>query len=198
MIDNAIPTSAYDLLTPVEREVVDDYIEYIKINQRNRKERIALALKQPIPPEFAARGRGIILKPLPRAALTERIKEEAQKQDLSPDTLIQEYYNLAYANMEDYYDIGHYSMLQLKDWDSIPRDKLAAVKSVETKMTTTGLQTKLTLHDKRGAMDILAKLMGMVASDEAPLLEDYATDSSDKQDILNAPEDVYAQMLEDD
>lgn len=192
------PTSAYDLLTPAERDIVDEYIRYIIITQRQRRERIALALNYPIPAEFAGKSRGLILKPIPRAALSERIKEEAQKQDLSPDSLIQEYYNLAYSNMADYIEQGEFGEAHLKDWNSIPREKLSAIKKVNSKMTTRGIETIIETHDKRGAMDILAKLMGMVASDGAPLLEDYATNrQTQSQLLLQAPEDIYAQMLED-
>lgn len=201
MIDELKPTGAYDLLTPAERQIVDEYVEYAINKQNERKERIALAINYPIPPEFSSRSRGLILKPLPRAALAERIKEEGQRQDLSPDTLIKEYYNIAYSNVEDYFKVGDFGELVLKDWDSIPREKLAAIKKVNSKMTTRGIESEVILHDKRGAMDILAKLMGMVASEEQPLLEEYATDKREQQkqqDLLNAPADAYAAMLEED
>ena len=195
--DDIKPTGAYDLLTPAERQVVDEYVQYVIVTQRQRRERIALALSYPIPVEFMRRSRGVLAKPIPRAALAERIKEEAQKQDLSPDTLIQEYYNIAYANMEDYFETGHFGDMMLKDWSTIPREKLAAVKAVRTKPTMNGMQTEIVLHDKRGAMDVLAKLMGMVQTEGAPLLEDYASnDKQAEQRLLDAPADVYAAMLE--
>ena len=199
MTDDMQPTSAYDLLTDAERRVVDEYVTHIITTQKQRNERIALALNYPIPPEFSRRSRGLILKPLPRAALAERIKEEAQKQDLSPDTLIQEYYNIAYSTQADYFNIGSFGELVLKPWDEIPSEKLSAIKTITSKMTMRGNEFQIVMHDKKGAMDTLAKLMGMVASDEAPLLEDYATSKSETdRQLLDAPADIYAQMIEDD
>lgn len=192
------PTSAYDLLNDAERQVVDDYVEYVIRTQKNKRERIMLALSIPIPPEFTRRSRGLILKPLTRAALTERITEEGRRQDLSPDTLVAEYYNIAYSNVSDYFETGAFGELVLKDWGEIPVEKLAAVKKVSSKMTTRGIETELTMHDKRGAMDILAKLMGMVAADGQPLLEEYSSSSREEdRRLLEAPEDVYAQMIEE-
>lgn len=191
------PTSAYSLLTPPEKLIVDEYVSYVIMTQRQKRERIALALNYPIPSEFTMRSRGLILKPIPRAALTERIKEEAQKQDLSPDTLIQEYYNLAYSNMADYVTKGNYGEVSVKPLETIPREKLAAIKRVTSRMTTKGIETIVEMHDKRGAMDVLAKLMGMVHNDGAPLLEDYATNNKQhNQMLLDAPEDIYASMID--
>lgn len=199
MTDQIKPTSAYDLLDDAERRMVDEYIDYVIVTQKQYNERVALALNYPIPPEFGRRSRGLILKPLSRAAIAERIKEEAQKQDLSPDRLIREYAALAHSNQDDFYNIGHFGELILKPWDEIPREKKAAVKTVRSKTTMRGTEYEIVMHDKKGAMDMLAQLMGMVASKEAPLLEDYASDRN-KQDreLLQAPADIYESMLEDD
>lgn len=198
-MDKHTPTDAYNLLTDAERNVVDDYISYVLATQKQRNERIALALNYPIPPEFTRLSRGAILKPLSRAAVAERIKEEAQKQDLSPDRLIREYAALAHSNHDDFFYIGNFGELIMRPWDEIPREKKAAVKTVRSETTMRGTKYEIVMHDKKGAMDTLAQLMGMVASKEAPLLEDYATSKSDSdRELLEAPADIYAQMLEDE
>lgn len=189
------PTKAYDLLKPVEKNAVDDYLRFVVQNQRSRRERVALALNQPIPQVFMRRSRGLLMTPICRAALAERIQEESDKQDISPSRVISEYAAIAYANPIDFYETGHFGDIQLKDLRTIPAEKWSAVKAVESKPTPMGLSTRLIMHDKREALAMLAKLMGLVAPDAPPPLEDYVTDQR-QRDALDAPEAEYAALLE--
>lgn len=190
------PTKAYDLLTPAEREAVDTYLAYVISNQQQRGERIALALQYPIPTAYLRQSRGLLAKPVPRAALAERIQEEADQQDLSPKRVIEEYRRIAYASPEDFFEMGHFGDLQLRPMEQIPTELWSAVKTVEINPTLNGLRTKLQFYDKQTALDKFTKLMGMVAADRPPVLEDYVKPVEDRG-VLDAPEEVYAQMLED-
>ena len=194
--DLITPTRAYNLLTGPEKDAVDDYMEYVLASQSQRKERIALALTRPIPSDWLRRSRGLLAKPIPRAALSERIREEADRQDLSPSRVIEEYRRIAYASQDDFFTEGAFGEVVLKPFNDIPSEKWAAVKAVRTRQTLQGLHVEIILYDKQVALDKFTKLMGMVAPDQAPILEEYVTDRRERQQLLEAPEDLYAQMLE--
>lgn len=196
MENELTPTPAYSLLTDAERDAVDNYMGFILKEQKRINERIALALYKPIPQQFIKQSRGALAKPIPRAALAERIKEEADAQDLNPDRIIDEYKTIAFASMGDYFETGAFGESMLKDWKTITEDKLRAIKAVKVKPTMNGMQTELVLHDKKEALAILTKLTGLVAPDRPPLLERYVTDAKE-QEALDAPSDVYAQLLEE-
>lgn len=191
------PTRAYDLLTEVERDAVDEYIRYVVATQAQRRERIALALNYPIPAEFTRKSRGLLIKPLPRAALAERIREEANEQDLAPDRLIREYAAIAYAKIDDYVDQMPFGDITLKPFEQIPQEKMGAVKSMSSKPTMNGMQVEVKTHDKMVALAMLTKLMGLVAPDAPPVLEDYSSSNQEeRQRLLEAPEELYARLLE--
>ena len=85
---NSTPTRAYDLLEPHERQAVDDYVKFAVDYQNSRRERIAHALEYPIPTEQVRRSKGVLAKPLARAAVAEKIQALADEQDLSPSRVI--------------------------------------------------------------------------------------------------------------
>lgn len=195
--ENVKPTRAYDLLTDAERVVVDEYVSYVIEMQRHRRERIALALDYHIPAEFLRRSRGLLAKPIPRAALAERIREEANRQDLSPDRVIEEYRRIAHASMEDYFEPSPFGDMQLKHMHKIPSHLWSAVKGVEITPTMNGMKTRLVLYDKREALAALARLQGLIAPDTPPLLEEYSTDKGEQRRLMGStPESVYAEMLD--
>lgn len=167
------PTQAYDLLEPAEKEAVDEYITYIVQEQFYKRQRIIEALNIPIPTEFVARSRGLLHRPLLRAAICERIKEEADAQDISPDRVIEEHASIAFANMNDFLvptGLGDYNLRDIRD---IPPEKMAAVKSIETKAGMYGMNTKIVLHDKAQSLKLVGELMGLQAPDKPPLLKNY-------------------------
>lgn len=190
------PTTAYDLLDENERRLVDEYVTYVLNEQKRRCERIALALNYPIASEYVRRSRGVLSKPLVRAALAERIRVLAEEQDISPTRVIQEHASIAFSNILDYFDPHPFGELVLKNLSDIPRDKMAAVKSIKTIPTSSGMRTEVYLHDKATSLKVMTELMGLVAPDKPPVLEGYS--SSAKQEALidqQAPEELYATLI---
>lgn len=192
------PTTAYTLLTERERECVDEYLEYIIDMQRYKRERIVHALKYPIDPQYLKRSKGLLNRALVRAALAEKIKEAADEQDLSPSRVIAEHASIAFSNLKDYLEANPFGDFTLKDISQIPDEKMAAVKSIKTRPTMNGIHTEIQMHDKLQSLKILAELMGLVAPDKPPVLEDYATPVKSEEEILEdaAPEELYQQLLE--
>lgn len=194
---NTVPTTAYDLLELYERQAVDDYVVFVTEQQHHRRQRIALALQLPIPSEYVRRSKGVLAKPLVRAAIAERIKEAASEQDLSPDRIIAEHAALAFSNVADYIYQGQFGEFFIKNIESIPRSALAAVKKMETIPTMHGMRTSVVLHDKQPSLKTLTELTGLVAPDRPPVLGDYVKpQAKTAENGGQEPETAYAALLE--
>jgi hypothetical protein len=197
IIEPVITTRANDLLESNEKSMVDEYVKYAVGEQLRKRERIFFALFLPIPSEYIRRTRHSLMRPLMRAAIAERIKEEAGAQDISPDRVIAEHAGIAFSNMEDYLELTLNGEVKLKDLNSIGRAKMQAVKSIECKPTMMGMQTKVVLHDKHPSLKALGEMMGLVAPDQPPALAGYATPhKKDAKQVEMAPEKQYIELLQ--
>lgn len=191
------PTRAYDLLDPFERQQVDDYVQFAVGEQHRKRERIIHALYLAIPSEYLRRSQNSLYKPLLRAAVAERIREESHKQDISPDRVVQEHASIAFSNMFNYIEAGGFGEFKLKDVEQLTPDMMQAVKSIETKPGNFGLQCKIVLHDKHPSLKALGEMMGLVASDRPPALQQYIAPPKDvSKQVDLAPESEYAELLE--
>ena len=190
------PTRAYDLLTPAEKQMVDDYVTFAVQEQNRKRQRIYEALFLPIPSEYIKRSRDALYKPLLRAATAERLREAADAQDLSPSRVIAEHASIAFSNISDYVEPAGFGEIKAKDISNIPTSKMAAVKSIEVKPTAFGLHTKVVLHDKHPSLKAMGEMMGLVAPDRPPALEDYTRPPKDVTTASNqSPEQEYAELL---
>lgn len=197
--EEIVPTTAYDLLEPKERECVDEYLTFVLNEQARRGERIIHALSRPIPSEYVRRSKGILHRPLVRAALAEKIREASAAQDISPDNLIREYNTIATSKMSDFVENGGFGDVMVKSFDEIGEEKMGAVKSIESKPGRYGMQVKVVLHDKLPAMNRMAEFMGLIAP-ERPILRDYTTPTEGEtghQEVEDHSEEAYSQLLED-
>lgn len=197
MTDSITPTRAYDLLDVFEKEMVDDYVKYAVGEQNRKRERIIHALYIQIPAEYIKRSRNALYKPLLRAAVGERIKEEADKQDISPTRVIAEHASIAFSNIMDFIEQANFGEVRIKPLDQISPEKMQAVKSIETKPGAFGLHTKITLHDKHPSLKAMGEMMGLIAPDKPPALEGYIAPPKDVTQQLDlAPEKAYTELLE--
>lgn len=114
---------------------------------------------------------------LTKVDILERIEEVKKELWLSakttPEMIMAEYAKLAFANPKDFVNGGN-NVLELK---TLERDKTAAVKGIKTKtiitkrMTNEGesetitMTTELDFHDKKGALDSLAKIGNLFKED---------------------------------
>lgn len=191
-----VPTRAYDLLEPLERQAVDSYVGYAISEQRRLNHRIVYALSKPIPTEMVRRSRSLA-KPIVRAAIAERLQAAADEEDLSPDRVIDEHRVIAFSNIGDYLNVGNFGDFSVKSLDEIPRHLLAAVRTMRTVPTPYGTRTEIVLHDKLTSLKILTELVGLVAPDQPPALKKYSKppalpNSTDEK----APEQAYIELLE--
>lgn len=196
--DEVYPTRAYDLLDETERKAVDEYVAFAVKQQRDRRQRVLAALNLPIPSEYIRRSRQALNRPVLRAAIAERITEEASKYDVSPDRAIHEFASLAFSDITDFLDTGYFNEPCIKPLNQIPPDKAGAIKSIECQPGHLGTKWKITLHDKLPALKQLCDFMGMTAPERPPVLTDYVRqeirDAEFKE--VTAPEVEYTQLLE--
>lgn len=192
------PTRAYDLLTDSEREAVENYVQYAVEQQRARHQRVILALNLPIPNEYIRRSRQVLYRPVVRAAIAERIQEEAQVYDISPDRVIKENAAIAFSDVTDFLRQGFSGEVVLKDLNEIPSEKAGAIKSIESKPGMMGISYKITLHDKLPALKALSEMMGITAPERPPVLTDYVKQElrNMEQKQIEAPEAEYTELLE--
>lgn len=190
------PTTAYDLLEHYERQVVDDYVNFAIQRQYHSRQRIALALDIPIPGDHVRRSKGVLARPLAKAAVAEKLKAAADEEDLSPDRVIKEHATIAFSNIFDYIEKQNFGDFTVKNLDQIPRALMAAVKSIKSIPTLYGMRTEVTLHDKHPSLKVLTELMGLVAPDSPPPLAEYSKPKRLDKDMNQAPETAYANLLE--
>lgn len=195
---NTYPTRAYDLLDDNERKAVEEYVKYVVSEQKRKNQRIDLALNLPIPLEYIKRSRGILLRPVPRAALAERIIEESNSVDISPDRVIKELAKIAFSDITDYMTTGAFGSVDLKQLKDIPSDKAGAIKSIETKIGQSGSNSKITMHDKLPALKALSEMMGLTAPENGPVLGEYVKQEIRKvaKEEATMPEAEYVELLE--
>lgn len=196
MNDSVSPTRAYDLLEQLEREIVDDYVQFVKSNQKFKGERIAVALGYAIPPEFVKRSKGVLNKPLVRCAVGEKIQAEADEQDLSPVRVIKEHAAIAFSSIMDFIEPAQFGEFKLKEIVDMPEEKMGAVKTIRTIPTPYGNRMEVILHDKLPSLKALGEMTGLVASDKAPVLEEYSKPASEKKQLEAVPEKAYSELLE--
>ncbi len=169
---NTYPTSAYSSLSISERALVDEYVQYVKRVQHDKRERVINAVTQPIPQEFINRSNGMILKHSVLNAINEQIKKASDEQDISADKVIKEYCSIAHSSVFDFVEMTDYGTV-LKSLDTIEQNKLGSVKSIEIKPTQFGNTVKIIMHDKQPALRALAEMTGLTAPDRPPVLVEF-------------------------
>ena len=194
----AYPTKAYDLLDDNEREAVEEYFQYVVAEQKRKNQRVDFALNFPIPSEYIKRSRGALLRPVPRAALAERIMEESSSSDISPSRVIKELDKIAFSDVTDFLYTGAFGSVDMKQLKDIPPDKSGAIKSVETKIGQASTSSKITMHDKLPTLKALSEMMGLTAPENGPVLGEYVKQEIRKaaKEQIEAPEAEYVELLE--
>jgi phage terminase small subunit len=84
----------------------------------------------------------------------------AQKLEITSENIAREYARIAFANFADFGKWGG-GNFDLTDSDSLTEDQTRAVQEVSQTVTRDGGSITIKLHDKKGALDSLAKHLGM-------------------------------------
>lgn len=164
MADPLIHASAYKQLRPGERSYVDGYVRTLERDCARAGERISNALYRSIPDDVTAASRGMLDKPLVRAAIVERINTLAADSELTVHRVVKELMAMGFASLGDYMEVDEGGAITF-DFAKATPEQMAAVKSYEMEWTRNGPKQKIVLHDKLGSLKMLADFMGMLQPD---------------------------------
>lgn len=192
-------TSAYRQLRPAEKLFVDSYVASLETEAERRNERISNALYRPVSAEAVEASRGMLEKPLVRAAVVERINEIAAASELTVQRVIKELSIMAFSSVADYQTVGEDGH-PYTDFSRANPDQMRAVQAIETELSPRGgMKVKYKLHDKFGPLKELMQLMGMREPDN-PHWRAYNARPVDPAALPGnvtdeAAADVYAKMI---
>lgn len=162
--------SAYRQLRPAEKQYVDGYVQDVEREAHRNHERISLALYRPIPSAVVDASRGMLERPMVRAAISERINDLARDAELTVPRVLKELMAISFSNIADYMALGEGDVATF-DLSRATPEQLSAIKSIE--ITETGepftksakRTFKFHLHDKMAGLGMLTKYMGMLEGD---------------------------------
>lgn len=154
--------SAYRSLRPGEKAFVDGYVADVEAQQARRHERISLALSRTISAREIADSRGMLDKPMVRAAIVERINQLAADQELSPARVIKELMCMGFASLSDYMEIDDYGDMQWT-FEKCTPEQLRGIKKYKVEENLRGgRKVEIELYDKPAVLATLARYMGIV------------------------------------
>lgn len=193
--------SAYRQLNSLEKGFVDGFVRSLEDEAAARGERISGALYRPISPEIVARSRGLLDKPLVRAAIVERINEIAVQSELTVQKVIRELRSIAFASHGDYMTVGEDGMLYY-DFNKCTPEQLSALKKVKLQETESKRSLEVETHDKMRALEMLGKYMGIFEADNPHWRAENAKPINETAAIPgnasdSAAADLYARAIND-
>lgn len=138
-------------LTPRQRRFVQEYL--IDLNGRQAMRRAGYTGKNP------AQVASITLrKPAIAAAVKKAMDRRARRTQIAADRVLREYARIAFADIRDITEVKG-DALQVKALDALSDDDSAAI--AELTIDGRGKGTKIKLHDKRSALDAIARHLGL-------------------------------------
>lgn len=141
-------------MTLLERRFIDEYL----IDQDAKKAAIRAGYSKN---SASSKGCQLLNKPEIVKAIAERQEILAEKLDITPEKIAVEYARIAFSNMKDFveWDTGK---IKVKPSEGMTRKETACISEISETSTMQGTTVNIKLHNKKGALDSLAKLMGMV------------------------------------
>ncbi len=146
-------------LTPRQRRFVDEYL--IDLNATAAARRAGYS-------EKAARSYGtrLVKRPHVAAAIAAAKSDRSARTRVTQDMVIAEYARLAFADIREFVDWGP-DGVALKPSDGLDDEQARCVAEVTETRTQHGGSRRVKLHDKKGALDALARHLGMFADHAA-------------------------------
>lgn len=113
-------------------------------------------------------GHKLLVKPSIQKAIKEAMDKRSERTQITADMVLREYAKIGFSNITDYLKVEEkefqtesgthtYKTVEIFETDDIDRSKMDAV--AEIKQTKEGISLKL--HDKKGALDSIARHLGM-------------------------------------
>lgn len=172
-------------MTPKQERFVEEYL--VDMNATQAAKRAGYSAKTAY-----AVGHENLNKPEIAVAISQAQANRAKRLEVTGDRVIEEFAKIAFANMGDFVGSGPHG-LTLEDVQNMRPDQTAAI--AEVHQPASGGPLRVKLHDKRAALDALAKHLGLFVNrhevsgkDGAPISEEV-----DKVDLARRIAFILAQ-----
>jgi len=125
-------------------------------------------------------------KPNIQEAIQAEMERRADRTRVTQDKVVKELAKIAFSNMKSFVEWGP-GKVKLIDSGRISDDDAACVSEVSMTETSTGSTVRFKLYDKKAALELLGRHLGMfmdtlkhVGGDGGPVLHDHKFDFSDR------------------
>lgn len=102
----------------------------------------------------------MIRKPIVAHAIKTAMRYRMERLQITQDRVVEEYAALGFSNIGDAVDWDS-GGIRLKAKSEVPRSKQRAIMEITETRNNQGVTTKVRMHDKKGALDSMARHMGM-------------------------------------
>ncbi len=169
-------------LTPRQRCFVEEYLIDLNATQAAIRAGYSKKTAKQIGAENLA-------KPVLQDAIAEAMAARSARTEITQDMVVRECARIAFANAGDYFDWGPDGVTLIAK-DTLTPEQIAAVAAVSETIGAEGHTKRLTLklHDKKGALDSLARHLGMFDA-KVPIRHE--------RDITRYSDDELLAMLHD-
>lgn len=140
-------------LTPKQQKFVDEYM--IDLNATQAAIRAGYSVNR-----ASEIGYQLLRKTTVAEAIAAKQKKLAAKAEITAERIINELAKIAFADMGNYATWGSRG-ITLKESTDLTPDQTAAVSELSETVTESGGSTRFKLHDKKGALELLGKHLGM-------------------------------------
>ena len=140
-------------LTPKQQRFIEEYLIDLNATQAARRAGYSEKTARNIACENLA-------KPDIQEAIAQAMAKRAERTQVTADRVVEEFAKIGFANSCDFFDWGP-DGITVKGKADLTPEQQAAVAEVSQTTTKDGGTVKIKLHDKRGALDSLARHLGM-------------------------------------
>lgn len=142
-----------DKLTPKQQRFIEEYLIDLNATQA--------AIRAGYSQKTAYRtGADNLKKPQIVAVIAEKRKLLSEQTAVTVERIVTELAKIAFSNMQDYAKWSPHGVTLLDSADLTP-DQAAAVSELSETTTDSGGSIRFKLHDKKGALELLGRHMGM-------------------------------------
>lgn len=159
--------TAYRQLAQADRAFVDDFVARIEQVHETTGRELFDVLGSIDLATLGERDQGFLGKAIVRAAVSERVKDLKEAQNINPRRIVKRIASLAFTSLNDFYVPGASNIVEAFDLESATPEQRAAIKEVEVEESarTGRIKIKFKLHDPTPHLRMLAQIGGLFDKD---------------------------------
>lgn len=159
--------TAYRQLAQADRAFVDDFVARIEQVYETTGRDLFEILGSIDYDTLSERDQGYLAKSIVRAAVSERVKDIKEAQNVNPRRIVKEFATLAFTTLNDFFDPEAPTIADAFDLRGATPEQRAAIKEVEVEESarTGRIKVKFKLHDRMAPLRELAKIAGLYDQD---------------------------------